>query len=369
MFPYPSGVGLHVGHPLGFIATDVYARFQRMNGFNVLHAMGYDAFGLPAEQYAVQTGTHPRVTTEAEHRQHAAPAARARARPRSAARSGHHRRRSTTAGRSGSSCRSTTPGTTRTPTARGRSRELVQEFRGRPVRHARRRPVRRARPRSSSASSSTRTGSRTIADAPVNWCPGLGTVLANEEVTADGRSERGNFPVYRRPLKQWMLRITAYADRLLDDLDVLDWTESIKLMQRNWIGRSTGARRCGSRSRATRTSTSRCSRPGPTRCSARPTWCSRPSTRSSTSITAEPVARRRARQRLREQRARRVEGHVRRDRSAAGRGRAATASSRPRSPTSNGRPRPRRRPASSPARSRSTPRTTNASRSSSPTTC
>ena len=116
--------------------------------------------------------------------------------------------------------------------------------------------------------------------APVNWCPGLGTVLSNEEVTADGRSERGNFPVFRRPLTQWMMRITAYADRLIDDLDRLDWPDSLKQMQRNWIGRS--ARRARSASRCRRRDRSRSSPPGPTRCSAPPTWCWRPSTRWST---------------------------------------------------------------------------------------
>jgi len=239
MFPYPSGVGLHVGHPLGFIATDVYARFQRMNGFNVLHAMGFDAFGLPAEQYAVQTGTHPRVTTEqniATYRRQLRALGLA-----------HDPRRG--------------PATTDVQYYRwtqwiflqlynswydpdaGRAREistLVQEFR------AGRFPTPDDIPFDDLGSLEQRrlVDSYRLAYeafAPVNWCPGLGTVLANEEVTADGRSDRGNFPVYRRPLKQWMLRITAYADRLLDDLESLDWTDSIKLMQRNWIGRSTGA--------------------------------------------------------------------------------------------------------------------------------
>jgi len=239
MFPYPSGVGLHVGHPLGYIATDVYARFQRMNGFNVLHAMGYDAFGLPAEQYAVQTGTHPRITTE----QNIANMKR----QLRALGLGHDPRRG--------------PATTDVAYYRwtqwiflqiynswydeesGRAREigtLVQEFRA----------GRFATPGDVPFDELDPLEQRKLVDsyrlayeayAPVNWCPGLGTVLANEEVTGDGRSERGNFPVYRRPLKQWMLRITAYADRLLDDLEALDWTDSIKLMQRNWIGRSTGA--------------------------------------------------------------------------------------------------------------------------------
>ena len=115
-----------------------------------------------------------------------------------------------------------------------------------------------------------------VADAPVNWCPGLGTVVANEEVTADGRSDRGNFPVFKRNMRQWMMRITAYADRLIDDLDVLEWTDSLKTMQRNWIGRSHGA---ADRLRRRRPARSRCSRPAPTRCSAPRSWCWRPSTR------------------------------------------------------------------------------------------
>ncbi|MGQ0825409.1 MAG: leucine--tRNA ligase [Actinomycetota bacterium] len=239
MFPYPSGTGLHVGHPLGYIATDVYARFQRMNGVNVLHAMGYDAFGLPAEQYAVQTGQHPRVTTE----QNIANMKR----QLRALGLGHDPRRG--------------PATTDVAYYRwtqwiflqiynswydervGRARpitELVEELRRGEC------PTPEAIPFDDLGSREQRELVDSyrlayIAEAPVNWCPGLGTVLANEEVTADGRSDRGNFPVYKRPLKQWMLRITAYADRLLDDLDQLDWTDSIKQMQRNWIGRSTGA--------------------------------------------------------------------------------------------------------------------------------
>ena len=241
MFPYPSGIGLHVGHPLGYIATDVYARFQRMTGCNVLHAMGYDAFGLPAEQYAVQTGTHPRVTTEENIAN--------MKRQMRALGLGHDPRRG--------------PATTDVDVLPLDAVDLPADLQRLVRRRRRPRPADRASSSSelesgtradarrpsrstssaapSSASSSTRYRLAYLAEAPVNWCPGLGTVLANEEVTADGRSERGNFPVYRRPLKQWMLRITAYADRLLADLDLLDWSESIKLMQRNWIGRSTGA--------------------------------------------------------------------------------------------------------------------------------
>ncbi|MDQ1509401.1 MAG: leucyl-tRNA synthetase, partial [Actinomycetota bacterium] len=239
MFPYPSGIGLHVGHPLGFIATDVYARFSRMDGYNVLHAMGYDAFGLPAEQFAVQTGTHPRVTTEANIAN--------MKRQMRALGLGHDSRRG--------------PATTDVGYYRWTQWIFLQMYnswydpdadRARPIAElvseleAGTRPMPDGRAFSSLSASEQRTLVDSyrlayIAEAPVNWCPGLGTVLANEEVTADGRSERGNFPVYKRPLKQWMLRITAYADRLLADLDLLDWSDSIKLMQRNWIGRSTGA--------------------------------------------------------------------------------------------------------------------------------
>ncbi|MDT5370775.1 MAG: leucyl-tRNA synthetase [Mycobacterium sp.] len=239
MFPYPSGEGLHVGHPLGYIATDVYARYFRMTGRNVLHALGFDAFGLPAEQYAIQTGTHPRTRTEANIVNFRRQLARLGF--------GHDSRRSF----------STTDvefykwtqwiflqiynawydiGANRArPIA-----ELVAEFNSgaRTLDDGRRwqelSPGERA-----DIVDSHRLVYR--ADSLVNWCPGLGTVLANEEVTADGRSERGNFPVFRKRLRQWMMRITAYSERLLDDLDVLDWPEKVKTMQRNWIGRSTGA--------------------------------------------------------------------------------------------------------------------------------
>jgi leucyl-tRNA synthetase len=240
MFPYPSGIGLHVGHPLGYIATDVYGRYKRMTGHNVLHALGYDAFGLPAEQYAVQTGQHPRVTTEANI--------------------ANMRRQLRRLGLAHDPRRSVATTDTgfykwtqwiflqvynawydeRTDRARHVD-ELVAELDSgeRQVGDgvpwgwldpaARRRAVDRHR-------------LAYLTESPVNWCPGLGTVLANEEVTADGRSDRGNFPVFKRSLRQWNLRITAYSDRLLADLDTLDWPEPIKLMQRNWIGRSEGAR-------------------------------------------------------------------------------------------------------------------------------
>ena len=240
MFPYPSGAGLHVGHPLGFIGTDVFARFKRMAGFNVLHTMGFDAFGLPAEQYAVQTGTHPRVTTEQN-------IARYRDQLRMLG-LGHDDRRGVA--------------TTDVEFYRWTQWIFLQVFnswfdhsinRARPIAEleAQFASGERATPDGRAWSELTASERRAIintyrlayvSEAPVNWCPGLGTVLANEEVTPEGRSERGNFPVFQRSLKQWMMRITAYGDRLVEDLDTLDWPEPVKLMQRNWIGRSEGAR-------------------------------------------------------------------------------------------------------------------------------
>ncbi|MGW3214438.1 leucine--tRNA ligase [Streptomyces parvus] len=240
MFPYPSGAGLHVGHPLGYIATDVYARHQRMTGHNVLHTLGFDAFGLPAEQYAVQTGTHPRVSTEANMENMKVQLRRLGL--------GHDNRRSFATIDAEyykwtqwiflqifNSWYDTEADRAR-PIA-----ELVEQFES----------GTRATPdgREWGALSATERADLLsqyrlayASDAPVNWSPGLGTVLANEEVTADGRSERGNFPVFKAKLRQWNMRITAYADRLLNDLDGLDWPEAIKLQQRNWIGRSEGAR-------------------------------------------------------------------------------------------------------------------------------
>ena len=246
MFPYPSGKGLHVGHPLGYIATDVVARFTRMTGRNVLYTMGYDAFGLPAEQYAVQTGQHPAITTN----QNIA----------------NMRRQLRRMGLSHDSRRSfaTTdieyvhwtqwiflqvfnswfdPEATAPDGSQGAARpitELIAKLESGEI-----------RPEDGSDYNSLDRAAQAkvvdsyrlayVSEAPVNWCPGLGTVLANEEVTADGRSERGNFPVFKRNLRQWMMRITAYGDRLAEDLDTVDWPEKVKLMQRNWIGRSEGA--------------------------------------------------------------------------------------------------------------------------------
>ncbi len=240
MFPYPSGAGLHVGHPLGFIGTDVYARFMRMQGFNVLHAMGYDAFGLPAEQYAVQTGQHPAVTTEQNITTY-----RAQLRMLGL---GHDPRRGVS--------------TTDVGYYKWTQWIFLQVFNSwydhsndcarhvdelvRELDAGLRLPDDDGVPWAERDALEQRRYVDDhrlvyVGEAPVNWCPGLGTVLANEEVTADGRSERGNFPVYKRPLKQWMMRITEYSDRLIADLDQLDWPDSIKLMQRNWIGKSIGA--------------------------------------------------------------------------------------------------------------------------------
>ena len=191
MFPYPSGAGLHVGHPEGYTATDILCRYKRMKGFNVLHPMGWDAFGLPAEQYAVETGTHPAITTKKN-------VDRFRDQIRMLGFSYDWDREVNTTD----------------PKYYRWTQWIFEQL--------------------------YKKGLAYVAEVPVNWCPALGTVLANEEVI-DGRSERGNHPVERRPMRQWMLRITAYAERLLSDLDGLDWPESIKEMQRNWIGKSTGA--------------------------------------------------------------------------------------------------------------------------------
>ena len=239
MFPYPSGAGLHVGHPLGYIATDTYARYQRMLGKNVLHTLGYDAFGLPAEQYAIQTGTHPRTTTEANINN--------MRRQLGLLGLGHDPRRSVA---------STDPEFYKwtqwiflqiynswfdeeQQKARPIS-ELIKEL------EVGKRTTKDGRYYADLTKEEQRHALDEfrlvyLSNSTVNWCPGLGTVLANEEVTAEGKSERGNFPVFRKNLSQWMMRITAYSDRLLDDLELLDWPEKVKSMQRNWIGRSRGA--------------------------------------------------------------------------------------------------------------------------------
>ncbi len=225
MFPYPSGAGLHVGHPEGYTATDILARYRRASGFNVLHPMGWDSFGLPAEQYAVKTGRHPRVTTEAN-----------------------------------------ITNFTRQIKSLGFSYDWSRELATTDVEYFKwtqwiflklynswfnpetnkAEPIETLKfPESAGTEEKQRTyrDSKRLAyvsEAPVNWCPELGTVLANEEVI-DGKSEVGGFPVIRKPMRQWMLRITAYAEKLLADLDSIDWSDSLKEMQRNWIGRSEGA--------------------------------------------------------------------------------------------------------------------------------
>lgn len=191
MFPYPSGAGLHVGHPEGYTATDIIARFKRMNGFNVLHPIGWDAFGLPAEQYAIKTGTHPAKTTQINI--------------------DRFRKQLQAIGFSYDWDREVN--TTDPDYFKWTQWIFLQLY---------------------------KRGLAYESFAPVNWCPALGTVLANEEVI-DGKSEVGGFPVIRKPMRQWMLKITAYAERLLQDIDTLDWPESIKEMQRNWIGKSIGA--------------------------------------------------------------------------------------------------------------------------------
>ena len=239
MFPYPSGAGLHVGHPLGYIATDTYARFNRMLGKNVLHTLGYDAFGLPAEQYAIQTGTHPRTTTMKNIAN--------MGRQLGQLGLGHDSRRSVA-----TTDRDFYKWTQwiflqiynswfdeEQQKARPIS-ELYREF------EANKRKTKDGRfyndlTEEEKAAAVDEYRLVYLSDSTVNWCPGLGTVLANEEVTAEGKSERGNFPVFRKNLKQWMMRITAYSDRLLEDLDLLDWPDEVKSMQRNWIGRSRGA--------------------------------------------------------------------------------------------------------------------------------
>jgi len=244
MFPYPSGSGLHVGHPLGYIGTDVYARYLRMSGANVLHTMGFDAFGLPAEQYALETGQHPRTTTYANIEVFTRQLIRLGL--------GHDRRRAFA--------------TTDPEYYRWTQWIFLKIFnswydtsldRARPIEDlitalddGTREPHEGANPFDRPWGQLDALERRQVVDnhrlayrseSLVNWAPGLGTVLANEEVTADGRSERGNFPVFRRPLAQWNMRITAYADRLAADLDLIDWPDNVRAMQRNWIGKSTGA--------------------------------------------------------------------------------------------------------------------------------
>ena len=191
MFPYPSGQGLHVGHPEGYTATDIVARMKRMQGYNVLHPMGFDAFGLPAEQYALQTGHHPAEFTYRNI--------------------DHFREQIKSLGFSYDWDREVS---TSDPEYYHWTQWIFLQL--------------------------YKRGLAYVAEMPVNWCPELGTVLANEEVI-DGKSERGGYPVIRKPMRQWVLKITEYAERLLEDLELVDWPESTKDMQKNWIGKSTGA--------------------------------------------------------------------------------------------------------------------------------
>jgi len=259
MLPYPSGIGLHIGHPLGYIATDIYQRFKRMNGCNVLYSMGFDAFGLPAEQYAIQTGQHPAITTR-NNIENMLDQLRGLG-------LGHdeQRRFSTTdpqyykwtqwiflqifnsfydpteswIGPDGNK-----------QTGRARPVALLRSYleQGSWVLDAEGIPA----PKSHLSGGTIARADQIeqaidharlayVANIPVNWCPMLGTVLSNEEVTSEGTSERGNYPVYRRPLKQWNLQITKYAERLLNDLNSVDWPSGVVDMQREWIGKSTGA--------------------------------------------------------------------------------------------------------------------------------
>ena len=214
MFPYPSGAGLHVGHPEGYTATDIVARYKRLRGFNVLHPMGWDAFGLPAEQYAIKTGQHPAITTREN-------VAKFKSQLKRIGFSYDWQREINTTD----------------PTYYKWTQWIFLQIYNSWFNPE----TNRAEPISTYRGTdpdSVRLAY--VADVPVNWCPELGTVLANEEVV-DGKSEVGGFPVVRRPMRQWMLRITAFTERLLDGLDELDWPEGIKLLQRNWIGRSQGA--------------------------------------------------------------------------------------------------------------------------------
>lgn len=246
MFPYPSGSGLHVGHPLGYIATDILARYQRMKQKNVLYTLGFDAFGLPAEQYAIETGQHPRVTTEKAMEIFS----------RQLGRLGlSHDERRGLATIDDDYVKWTQwiflqiynswfdPEMPNGEGSLGKARpiaDLVAQFES----------GERATPDGRDWRDLSEGGRADVlseyrlaylSESPVNWCPGLGTVLANEEVTAEGRSERGNFPVFTRNLRQWNMRITAYSDRLTEGLTDIDWPEKVRLMQRHWIGKSRGA--------------------------------------------------------------------------------------------------------------------------------
>jgi leucyl-tRNA synthetase len=218
MFPYPSGAGLHVGHPEGYTATDIIGRFKKMSGFNVLHPMGWDAFGLPAEQYAIKTGQHPRATTEKNIEGFRG-----------------QLKRLGFAYDWDREVNTTDPGY-----FKWTQWIFLKLYNSYVNDEGKARPIAELEAQGLSREEIDHRRLAYVSSAPVNWCPELGTVLANEEVV-DGKSEVGGFPVERRPMRQWMLRITAFAQRLIDELDGLDWPEGIRMLQRNWIGRSEGA--------------------------------------------------------------------------------------------------------------------------------
>ena len=260
MFPYPSGIGLHVGHPLGYIATDILSRFMRMRGYNVLYSMGFDSFGLPAEQYAIQTGQHPRITTDNNIRNMLQQL-------KMLGLSHDPTRRFST----------TDPDYFRwtqwiflqiyhsyyDPTVSWQGPDgYISQGKARPIAELKEKllagewlldddgtpqpavyfPQGRLAKDDELRSAIDKARLAYVEESPVNWCPQLGTVLSNEEVTNEGRSERGDYPVYRRPLRQWNLRITCYADRLIQDLEDVNWPNGVTEMQKAWIGRSQGAR-------------------------------------------------------------------------------------------------------------------------------
>ena len=260
MFPYPSGIGLHVGHPLGYIATDILSRFMRMRGYNVLYSMGFDSFGLPAEQYAIQTGQHPRITTDNNIRNMLQQL-------KMLGLSHDPTRRFST----------TDPDYFRwtqwiflqiyhsyyDPTVSWQGPDgYISQGKARPIAELKEKllagewlldgdgtpqpavylPEGRLAKDDELRSAIDKARLAYVEESPVNWCPQLGTVLSNEEVTNEDRSERGDYPVYRRPLRQWNLRITCYADRLIQDLEDVNWPNGVTEMQKAWIGRSQGAR-------------------------------------------------------------------------------------------------------------------------------
>ena len=248
MFPYPSGAGLHVGHPLGYIASDIYSRFKRLQGFNVLHPMGYDAFGLPAEQYAIQTGQHPAITTDINIKRY-------REQLDKIGFSYDWDREFRTCDPSyykwtqWAFIQMFKPWYNNHPQKAEPIEALISEF------------AKNGNSKVDAVCSDVKLFSADewksmseveqqeillayrlayLADVMVNWCPALGTVLANDEVK-EGFSVRGGHPVEQRKMRQWCLRISAYAERLLNDMETLEWTDSLKEIQRNWIGRSEGA--------------------------------------------------------------------------------------------------------------------------------